>query len=49
MGRKLFCIPLCAEPNKGVEAIQMFQAKVEPVANGLLKVSVTTPDDGHDC
>ena len=38
----MFCIPLCAEPHEGVEALRKFQAKIEPVVNGQSKVSITT-------
>jgi len=38
----MFCIPLCAEPHEGVEALRKFQAKIEPVVNGRSKVSITT-------
>ena len=41
-GKKLFCIPLCAEVHEGVETLRKFQGNADPVVNGRSKLSVTT-------
>ena len=40
--KKLFCIPLCAEPHEGVDELRKLQGKAEPEVKGQRKVSVTT-------
>lgn len=40
--KKLFCIPLCAEPHEGVDDLRRLQGKAEPEIKGRYKISVTT-------
>jgi hypothetical protein len=42
IGKKIFCVPLCAELHEGAEQLREFQGKVPPSINGASKVSVTT-------
>jgi len=42
VGKKIFCVPLCAELHEGAEQLRKFQEKPTVSVNGKSKVSVTT-------